>query len=172
MIGVTYYSPLVDIERRRSIYLLQTQAAHNIQFFQFFSKKTIILNEKLPKMTIVYLKCVSWYSNWEWLSISKRVQRVGSKRVQKGSKGTKRNKKANKPLKEYHHGHGTVVVLVSDRIEHSYNTSENLLLSAVERIFQFFLGIDQFHYQDGSGIYQFLYGKGIDIEILIFYFTF
>ena len=54
----------------------------------------------------------------------------------------------------------------------SYNTSENLLLSAVEGIFQFFLGIDQFHYRDSSGIDQFLYGKGIDIKILIFYFTF
>ena len=54
------------------------------------------------------------------------------------------------------------------RIQHSYNTSKNLLLSAVDGIFQFFLGIDQFHYRDGSGIDQFLYDKGIDIKILIF----
>ena len=43
----------------------------------------------------------------------------------------------------------------------SYNTSEHLLLSAVEGIFQFFLGIDQFLYHHGSGIDQFLYRQGI-----------
>ena len=42
------------------------------------------MNEKLPKITIVYLKCVSWRYNLEWRSISTNtvldyLSKVGTK---------------------------------------------------------------------------------------------